>query len=151
MLLFLKCICGLCGARALYFCALLERHARCIIARLLEPALAATLNQPKRARQTDFLRAAHSAAVGDALRCTHPVDLVPDGGIRKVYAYRSMVKERHTNTMFYHFIYLWSMVDHVILPKKPILYHIDDRDISQKLRVHLQILDTITGWKFLMC
>ena len=54
-------------SRALHFCALLERRARCIIARLLEPALAAALNQPKRARQTGFLRAALSAAVGDAL------------------------------------------------------------------------------------
>ena len=42
-------------------------RARCIIARLLEPALAAALNQPKRARQIGFLRAALSATVGDAL------------------------------------------------------------------------------------
>ena len=43
-------------------------RARYIIARLLEPAQAGALNQPKRVRQTDFLRAALSAAVGDALR-----------------------------------------------------------------------------------
>ncbi|XBI03165.1 hypothetical protein VPH35_131615 [Triticum aestivum] len=65
---FSKCICGLCVLRALYFCALLERRARCIIARPLELALAATLNQQKRARQIGFLRAARSATVGDALR-----------------------------------------------------------------------------------
>ena len=54
-------------ARAAFLRAARAVHARCIIARLLEPALAAALNQPKRARQTGFLRAALSAAIGDAL------------------------------------------------------------------------------------
>ena len=55
-------------ARAVFLRAAGAARARCIIARLLEPALAAALNQPKRARQTGFLRAARSAAVGDALK-----------------------------------------------------------------------------------
>ena len=56
------------AARAVFLRAAGAARARCIIARLLEPALAAALNQPKRARQIGFLRAARSAAVGDALR-----------------------------------------------------------------------------------
>ena len=62
------CICGLCGAWAVFLRSAGAARARCIIARLLEPALAAALNQPKRVRQTGFLRAALTAAVGDALR-----------------------------------------------------------------------------------
>ena len=57
------------AARAVFLRAAGAARARCIIARLLEPALAAALNQPKRARQIGFLRAARSVAVGDALRC----------------------------------------------------------------------------------
>ena len=56
------------AARAVFLRAAGAARARCIIARLLEPALAAALNQPKRARQIGFLRAARSATVGDALR-----------------------------------------------------------------------------------
>ena len=54
--------------RAVFLRSAGAARARCIIARLLEPALAAALNQPKHARQTGFLRAARSAAVEDALR-----------------------------------------------------------------------------------
>ena len=55
-------------ARAVFLRSAGAARARCIIARLLEPAQARAPNQPKRARQTGFLRAALSTAVGDALR-----------------------------------------------------------------------------------
>ena len=55
-------------ARTVFLRSAGTTRARCIIARLLEPALPAALNQPKRARQTSFLRVARSAPIEDALR-----------------------------------------------------------------------------------
>ena len=55
-------------SRALHFLrAAGAARARCILARLLEPALRAAPNQAMGARQSSFLRAARSAPVGDAL------------------------------------------------------------------------------------
>ena len=55
-------------SRALHFLrAAGAARARCILARVLEPALCAAPNQAMGARQSSFLRVARSAPVGDAL------------------------------------------------------------------------------------
>ena len=70
--------------RAVFLRAAGAARARCIIVWLLEPVLAAALNQPKRARQTGFLRVARSTAVGDALRIAYGDSCVDPAGNQKL-------------------------------------------------------------------